>query len=424
MRKWSAALVVLALALAACGGAARSPATETPGAARPPGWRAVRADYGVTDSEIRLGHRNALTGAQAVFAPSAYFLEAYVRKVNDEGGICGRSLRLIVEDHQNSPAKAMQDSIKLVEADQVLATMGDLGSVAIVSTLEYMNQRRVPQLFVTLGIERALDPDRYPYTITFTPTFAADARIMARLVNERFPGRTVGILYQNDDSGRDALDGFKATFQGRIVAEQSYEATAPELTSQLANLRAAAPDVLVALTASPTFTAQVFRYMAGSGWRPQVVMSSPNTPSVLARLVGDGNPEVGYRQLAGAILNVYTLEPTMHRNTPELQSLADLSARYGAPPVQPPTIFIAAAAELTMEALRRACQQGDMTREGVLRAARTISDFHPSTLWPGITVTLGPRDPFSIEALQPVEVQADGTLRALTPGPVSGSPGR
>lgn len=421
MKKWLLfALAGLALLAVACGGGGEATPGGTPQTGRPPGWKQVKTDYGVTDTEIRVGHRNILSGPLAVFAAGAPFLEAYVRKVNAEGGICGRNLRLIVEDHQGNPARALEVSQKLVDRDQVVATIGDVGTSAVAATLDYMNQAKVPQLFATLGVERLLDPQKYPYTITFVPTFASDFRIMARLINERFPNATVAILYQNDAAGQDGLAGFKQEFRGRIVAEQSYESTATELTSQLANLKAANPDLLVSISLSITFTQQVFRYMAGTNWQTKVFMAYPNTPSGLASAVGGGNAEAGYRQIAGAVLNVYVMEAALHRNTPEWRELEQITQQYGAPPVQPATIYMASAAQLSVEALKRACDQGDMTRDGVLRAAQTIRDFHPFSLWPGILVTVAQGDPYTIETMVPVEVQADGSLRPLSDRPISG----
>ncbi len=260
-----AALLSLGLVLAACG--EEGPASPTPGAT-PGGPRQVKTDFGVTDTEIKIGHTNVLSGSlAAVYQPVTPALQAYFEYVNREkGGVCGRRITFIFEDSQYSPTVAREKVTKLIEQDRVLALVGDLGTPAVTGEVDYVNEQRVPLLYVSTGASKWGDYQRWPWTIGFIPDYVSEGRILGRFANERFPNAKVGILYQNDDFGLDGRNGFKQEFRGQIVAEQSYEATATDISSQMANLRAAGAD-LVYLYATPAFSARAFQYMQQNGGR-------------------------------------------------------------------------------------------------------------------------------------------------------------
>ncbi len=412
-----AALLSLGLVLAACG--EEGPASPTPGAT-PGGPRQVKTDFGVTDTEIKLGHTNVLSGnLAAVYQPVTPALQAYFEYVNREkGGVCGRRITLIFEDHQYSPTVAREKVTKLIEQDRVLALVGDLGTPSVTGEVDYVNEQKVPHLYVSTGASKWGDYQKWPWTIGFIPDYVSEGRILARFANERFPNAKVGILYQNDDFGLDGRNGFKQEFRGQIVAEQSYEATATDITSQLANIRAAGAD-LVYLYATPAFSARAFQYMQQNNWRPQVIMSYVNPPVLTATLAGGGNAQAGLQLVRGTISTNYILDYIADADKPEMKEHVRIMQTYGGPPVQSLSVYGQALAELVVETLKRACDAGDLTRQGVLRAAESIRGFRMSVLLPGITVNLGPRDHFAIQALMPTEIQADGTPRPLRDQPIS-----
>ncbi|GBD12362.1 hypothetical protein HRbin24_00369 [bacterium HR24] len=396
--------------LVACGGSEAPPRTETPTP------RQLKTDVGVTESEIRLGTTAVLSGSLvAAYQPIVPAMQAYFEYVNREkGGVCNRRITLIVEDHQYSPPKAREAVTKLIEQDRVLALVGDLGTGPVLAEADYVNEQKVPHLFVQTGATALGDYRRWPWTIVFIPDYRSEGRILGRLANERFPNAKVGILYQNDDFGQDGRSGFKEEFKGQIVAEQSYEATATDISSQMANIRAAGAD-LVYIYATAAFTARAFQYMQQTNWRPQVIMSYVNPADTVANLVGGGNKEAGASVIKGTIVPIWYMDPAVDKDRPEMKEHVRIMQAYGGPPVQRLTPYAQALAELVVETLRRACEAGDMTRQGVLRAAESIRDFHPTTLVPGIDVTLGPDDHFAVQALVPAEVQADATPRPIGP---------
>jgi len=440
--KWLAiGALGLALALGAVACEEEKPAaTPTPATPRaqtptgPAGWKAVKTDFGVTDNEIVIGHTNALSGsAAAVYSVITPAFQAYIRKVNEEdGGVCGRKIRLIAEDNQYSPSVSLEKVKKLVERDKVVALFGDLGTPPVTGEVDYVNDPNgdgntadgVPHLLVSTGAGKWNSPDRWPWTTSFIPAYPDEGRILATYLNEHaqeLVGKPVAqvkvaILYQNDDFGKDGRDGFKEVFKGQIVTEQAYESTAADISSQIANLRAADPDV-VYIYATPAFTAQVFKYMHANNWRPkQVMMSYVNSPSTLANLLQDIG---GYKAFAGTIATNYLLDPVADADRPEMKEHKRIMETYGGPPVGNLTVYAQALAETAVEILKIACERGDMTRAGVMAAAESIKGFQPSMSIPGITVTMSDTDHRALQALMPVEVQEDGTLKWLLQRPIS-----
>lgn len=415
-----AALLSMGLVLAACGGEEATPTPSPQAGQTPTGPRQVKTDFGVTDTEIKLGHTNVLSGnLAAVYQPVSPALRAYFEYVNREkGGVCGRRINLIIEDNQYSPTVARQVVTKLIEQDRVVALVGDLGTPAVTGEVDYVNEQKVPLLYLSTGASKWGDFQRWPWTTGFIPDYVSEGRILGRYAQERFPNAKVGILYQNDDFGMDGRNGFKQEFKGQIVAEQSYESTATDISSQMANLRAAGAD-LVYLYSTPNFSAMAFRYMQQNNWRPQVMMSYVNPPVLTATIAGGGNAQAGLQLVQGTISTNYLLDYIADADKPEMKEHVRIMQTYGGPQVQSLSVYGQALAELMVETLKRACDAGDLTRQGVMRAAESIRGFRMSVLLPGITVNLGPRDHFAIQALMPVQIQPDGTPRPLRDQPIS-----
>lgn len=385
---------------------------------------AILTDFGVTDTEIILGQTSVESGnaVAAVFQPIAPAIAAYFEKVNQEDeGVCGRQIRFIIEDDQYAPGPALERARKLAEQDLVLAFVGNLGTAAVTGQVNYINDPNgdgdqsdgIPHLFLSTGASKWGDTEMWPWTVGYIPDYVSEGNILADYMNENFEGQTVAILYQNDDFGIDGRDGFKEVFEGEVVDEQSYEATATDITSQLANLRDSEPDILLAYSIGLS-TAQVYRYMETNDWRPQVVTSYVNPNSLIAALVGGADgPEAGNPIIAGTIGTNYLLDPVADVNDPAIVEHARIMATYNGPDVAQLSVYGQSLAELVVETLNIACDSGDMTRAGTLAAAESIEGFVSSVLFAGVEINLSSSDHFSIEALVPVEFQADGTLKTL-----------
>jgi len=421
----------LALGLVACEEEA-APTTPTPGVARPPGWKQVKTDYGVTDTEIIIGQTIVLSGsAAAVYSPYLPAIQAYIRKVNQEdGGVCGRQIRWIGEDDQYSPAPALEKAKKLAEQDKVVAFFGNLGTSAVTGQVDYINDPNgdgnpadgIPHLLVLTGAGKWNNPQKWPWTTSFVPAYPDEGKILATFLNENaqsFVGKPVSqvkaaILYQNDDFGKEELEGFREVFRGQIVTTQAYEVAAADISSQLANLRAANPDVLF-LATTPAFAAQSFKFMIGNNWRPKVIMSYVNTPTTLAELLKDLG---GYRAFAGTASGFFTLDPVADAERPEIKEHKRILETYGGPPLSRISISAQALAETAVQILKIACERGDMTRRGIMDAAESIKDFQPSTAIPGSTVTMSKTDHRALQGLMIVEFQPEGTAKWLLKEPL------
>lgn len=428
-KPWFLLLALMAIGLfaaAACGdddddgGTGTATGTGTPAPTTAGGE--VKTDVGVTDTEIKLGQHIVESGnLAAVYAPVAPALTAYFNKINQEdGGVCGREITLTVEDDQYSPSVAREKAQKLVEQDKIAAFVNNLGTPPNTGSAQYINDQEVPDLFIATGVPGFADAATYPWTVLYNPDYISEGQILGTYIDENFSGKTVGILYQNDDFGKSGRDGFKEKFTGSIVEEQSYDSTATDISSQLAVLKAANPDILF-VYATPSFTAKVFGYMAQNNWAPQVAESYVNSATTLAALVGgDQGPAAGFEQIAGTISTNYILDPIADATDPAIVEHTRIMGAFGGPDVGSLSVYAQAVAETMVKTLEIACDNGDLTRQGIMDAAESITDFTPSVILPGITVDLSKTDHSALQQLMPVEVQADGTLKNLADAPIAG----
>ena len=400
--------------------------TETDGATEPP--KEVLTDFGVSDTAIKLGQSIALSGSLAsVYQPIVPTLTAYFDYVNTElGGVCGRDIDYGAEDDEYSPAIAREVAQKLIDQDEIAAFIGNLGTAANTGSAGYINDPNgdgdtsdgVPDLFIATGVIAFADASALPWTILFNPDYTSEGTIFGNYLNDNNPGETAATLYQNDDFGKSGRDAFVAAFEADVVAEETYESTATEITSQMANLRNADPDILY-IYATPGFTARAYAYMVQNDWSPQVVFSYVNPASLLASIIGgDSGIEAGFQVIAGAISNNYLLDPIADADAPAIVEHARIMETYNGPSVGTLTVYAQAIAETAVETLEIACDNGDMTRAGIMAAAESITNFHPSIMLDGITLTLSDTDHAAIQSLIPVEIQADGVLKPLVDEPI------
>ena len=422
--KWwllSGGLLVALLALAAaCGD--DGDGGETPTGGETPAAE-LKTDVGVTDTEIKLGMSIVQSGnLAAVYQPVVPAMLAYFSKVNKEdGGVCGRSLNLVVEDDQYSPSVALEKARKLVEKDGVLAFVGNLGTPPNSGSIAFINDPNedgdtsdgIPDLWLSSGAPALNDPVNLPWTTTYIPDYNSEGKILGSYVNDNLAGKTVAILYQADPFGEPGREGFKEVFTGEIVKEQSYESTATEITSQLANLRDANPDILY-LYSTPGFTAKAFGYMLANDWKPQVIQSYVNSATTLASLVGgDDGVEAGFQRIAGTISTNYLLDPIADVDDPAIVEHARIMETYNGPPMGTLSVYAQSLAETAVEGLTIACNNGDMTRAGTMAAAESLQGYSNSLLFPGIEINTSPTDHFALQSLVPTKIEADGTLTAL-----------
>ena len=206
-------------------------------------------DTGASDTEIKIGNIMPYSGPASSYATIGKTEAAYFKMLNEKGGINGRKINFISYDDGYSPPKAVEQARKLVEQDEVLFIANPLGTPSNSAIHKYMNAKKVPQLFVSTGAAKWNDPKNFPWTMGWQPSYQVEARIYAKYILQHYPGKTIGLLYQNDDFGKDYVIGLKEGLGDQaakmIVVEAPYEVSSPTVDSQIVQIKAANPDIFV-----------------------------------------------------------------------------------------------------------------------------------------------------------------------------------
>ena len=361
---------------------------------------------GVTDTEIKIGQTFAYSGPTSAYATIARAEAAYFQMVNDRGGINGRKIKFISVDDAYSPPKTVEQTRRLVEQEEVLALFTSLGTPTNLAVRKYLNQHKVPQLFVLSGAASMNDPQNFPWTMPFIPAYRTEAQAFAAYVTQHFPKARIAALYQNDDFGKDYLQGFKDALgekAAQVVAEASYEVTDPTVDSQIITLKGSGADTLVTF-ATAKAGAQAIRKVASIGWKPTHFISY-TTASIEAAL-----KPAGLENAVGLISSQYAKDPSDPRwaADPALRDYLAWMKKYY-PAGDALDVLNVGGYNYAQVAVQVLKQCGDdLTRENVLRQAANLRDLALPMLRPGITINTGPADYLPIEQLQ--MVRFDGRL--------------
>jgi branched-chain amino acid transport system substrate-binding protein len=319
--------------------------------------------------------------------------------INDQGGINGRKLNLISLDDGYSPPRTVEQIRKLVEDEQVLFAFQTLGTPSNTAIQKYMNAHKVPHLFVATGATKWGDPEHFPWTMGWQPTYQHESQIYAKYLLKNRPNAKIAVLFQNDDYGKDYLKGFKDGLGSQapklIVAEASYEVTDPTVDSQIVALKASGADVLFNIT-TPKFAAQAIRKVHDIGWRPLHFLNVVST-SVAAVL-----QPAGLDKSVGLVSVAYFKDPTdpAWKDDPAvLDYLAFMKKYYpDGNPGDSFNVYGLAVAQTLVQTLKR-CGD-DLTRENLMRQAANLQDVEVPMLLPGIRINTGPADFYPIEQVQ------------------------
>src|SRR5258705_13622971 len=219
-------------------------------------------DPGASDTEIKIGQTNPFSGPASAYATIGKTQAAYMNMINDQGGVNGRKIDVIQYDDAYSPPKAVEQVRKLVESDEVLLTFQLLGTPSNAAVQKYLNSKKVPQLFAATGASKFTDPKNFPWTMGFNPNYFVEGRIYGQYILKEHPNAKIGILYQNDDLGKDYLNGIKAGLGDKaakmVVAEASYEVSDPTIDSQILKIKDAGADLFFSAT-TPNHAAQAIK---------------------------------------------------------------------------------------------------------------------------------------------------------------------
>jgi ABC-type branched-subunit amino acid transport system substrate-binding protein len=348
-------------------------------------------DSGASDTEIKVGQTAPFSGPASAYASIAKTQAAYVKMVNDAGGVNGRTVNLIQYDDAYSPPKTVEQVRKLVESDEVLVTFQIIGTPGNAAVQKYLNTKKVPQLFAATGASRFTDPKNFPWTMGFNPNYQSEGRIYGRYILANHPNAKIGILYQNDDLGRDYVTGLKAALGDKaatmIVGETSYELTDPTIDSQIVKLKTVGADLLFDAS-TPKFAAQAIKKVADLGWKPVHILDI-NSVSVGAVM-----QPAGLENSKGVISTIYgkdPADPTWKDDAGMKKYLAFMAKYY--PEGDKDSLFNTygySTTQLLIEVLKR-CGD-DLTRDNVMKQATSLKGVQLDLSLPGIVGTTSPTD--------------------------------
>jgi branched-chain amino acid transport system substrate-binding protein len=353
---------------------------------------------GVNDREIKIGNIMPYSGPASAYSIIGKTMSAYFRMVNDNGGINGRKITFISYDDAYSPPKTVEQARKLIESDEVFLIFAPLGTATNAAIQRYMNTMRVPQLFVLSGASRWGDHEHFPWTIGFQPSYRAEARVYASYILEQNPNARIGVLYQNDDFGRDYIQGLKDVLQTHydrmVVASASYETATPTVDSQVVAIKSANPDIFLDI-ATPKFAAQAIKKTAELNWHPVHIVTNISV-SVGAVLKPAGLENA--KGILSASFQMDVTDPQWDGRPGMLRFRGFMAKYYPEADRSESGPMIAFNASSALVEVLRLC--GDnLTRENVMRVVADL-DLEVDGLIPGIRVKTSQSDFYPIEQVQ------------------------
>jgi branched-chain amino acid transport system substrate-binding protein len=362
--------------------------------------RPVAADTpGVTATEIKIGHTNPYSGPASAYGVLGKLEQAYFNKmVNEQGGVADHKIDFISYDDGYSPPRTVEQIRKLVEDDKVAFTFNTLGTPSNSAIERYMNQHKVPQLFVATGADKWGNYKEFPWTIGWQPSYRTEAQIYTKYMLQQKPDMKLAILYQNDDFGKDYPAGVKDVLgdkYSKMVTTATYEVTDPTVDSQITGLQQSGADVLL-VVATPKFAAQAIRKVHDLNWKPMFFLT--NVAISVGAVINPAGPE----NAVGIISAGYLKDPTdpAWKDDAGMKEWRAFMDKYLPGADQTDAGYIAAyAVSDTMLKVLKQCS-GDFSRENVMKQATNLHDVDNPLLLPGIKINTSPTNYHPIRAMQ------------------------
>jgi branched-chain amino acid transport system substrate-binding protein len=377
---------------------------------------ALASPTALAQKTIKIGNTNPYSGPASAYGSIGKTIDAYWKMVNDQGGINGHKVEFISYDDGYSPPKTVEMVRRLVEQDQVLLLFQTLGTPPNSAIHKYVNAKKVPHLFVATGATKWNDPRKYPWTMGWQPNYQTEGRIYAEHILTNNPKAKIGILYQNDDYGKDYLKGFRDGLGSKaasmIVKEVSYEVADPTVDSQLVQLQASGADTFFNIT-TPKFAAQAIRKAYDSGWKPNHYLNNVST-SIASVL-----KPAGFEKAVGLISTAYLKDATdpQWKDDPAMKEWRAFVDKYlpGANLPDAFTTYGYAVSQTLHQVLKQAGK--DLTRENIRKQAENLKGYRPELLLPGIRINTSGADHAPIESEQLVRFDGEKWVRF---GPIIG----
>jgi branched-chain amino acid transport system substrate-binding protein len=355
----------------------------------------ARADNapGITDTEIKIGQTMPYSGPASAYGVIGRADTAYFKMINEQGGVNGRKINLISLDDAYSPPKTVEQIRRLVEQEQVAFIFNSLGTPSNAAVRQYLNDNKVPQLFVATGAAMFSDPKSFPWTMGWQPNYQTEAAIFAKQILKAKPDAKIAALYQNDGFGKDYLIGFKnglgADHGGMVIKEVSYETSEPTVDSQVVTLQGSGADVFL-IAATPKFAAQAIRKAYDIGWTPVRYMTD------VSQSIATVMKPAGLEKSKGVITAVYGKDPTDARwkDDPGFKEYAAFIAKYMSPNdlIDSNAVYGFGAAATMIQVLKQC--GNDLSRDNVMKQAANLKDLELPMALPGIKINTSP-DNFS-----------------------------
>ena len=360
---------------------------------------AAQTSPGATATEIKIGNTNPYSGPASAYGTIGKTQAAYFNMVNDKGGINGRKINFITYDDAYSPPKTVEQVRKLVESDEVLLLFSTLGTPTNSAIHKYVNAKKVPHLFIATGATKWGDPKNFPWTMGWQPNYQSEGRIYAKYLLDKHPQSKIGILYQNDDYGKDYVKGLKDGLgdktKSMVVAELPYETADPTIDSQIINLKASGADVFYNVT-TPKFAAQAIKKAGEIGWKPLHLLNS------VSNSVGAVLKPAGLENSVGILSTFYHKDPTDPRwkDDPAYKEWLGFMDKYypDGDKNSTFTVFGYLSAQTLEHVLRQA--GNDISRENIIKQAANIKNLQLGMMLPGVVINTSPTDYFPIEQEQ------------------------
>jgi branched-chain amino acid transport system substrate-binding protein len=344
---------------------------------------------GVTPTEIKIGQTMPYSGPASAYAAYGRLAAAYFAMINAQGGINGRKLTLLSEDDSYSPSKAIEATKKLVEKDKVALMFETLGTPSNAAIEPYLNEHKVPQLFVASGADQWGDYRDFPWTIGWIPSYRVEASIYGKYIVKNRPNAKIGIFYQNDAFGKDFIAGLKDALGNRydqmVVKEEPYEPTDLSIDNQIEALQASGADTLVT-AATPKFAARVIHKVYSLNWKPLHFLAQVAT-SVAAVV-----EPVGREKAVGIISSAILKDPAdpAFDNDSDMQEWRAFMAKY-MPDADTSEIAYTTGYVQTMTVIEVLKHCGDdLSRENIMKQATNLHDWAAPLLLDGIKINTSP----------------------------------
>ncbi len=354
---------------------------------------------GVTATELKIGNTNAYSGPASAYGVIAKTESAFFQMVNDQGGVAGHKINFISYDDGYSPPKTVEQIRRLVEEDKVALLFNTLGTPTNSAIQRYVNQKKVPHLFISTGADKWGDYQHFPWTMGFQPSYRTEAQIYTKYMLAQNPNAKLAILYQNDDFGKDYPNGVKDILGDKystvVAKDASYEVTDPTVDSQLATLQASGADYLL-VAATPKFAAQAIKKVHDLGWHPTFFLTNVSIS------VGSVMNPAGAENGIGIITTGYMKDPTdpAFKDDAGMNEWRAFMTKYmpGADLTDANYAFAYGVSTVMLQILKQC--NGDFSRENIMKQATNLHDPYDPILLPGIKINTSPSNYHPIRAMQ------------------------